>query len=301
MLLQVLIALILALGLFLIISNTDIQLAADRVRDIRQIAKQRRRQLIRASALGSRLEYVERIIQKSNIRIYIPYSVTTHMLMCIVFFILGFLWMQEYMSLPVAIVFGVGMGTIPFLLLKILTDIISYKVKQISVDFLIILKNFLIAGKSNDIFLAFQRTAEYVSEPLKSYINIMVFENEYKINPLQCLDNFLAKLEVSELKLFIENLKICYIYGGDVIALIDTFIEEIGDQNEDEDEEKTEDILLNMGLYILLLINFIVMYFLMNSSYRYSVLQPVWGQVIFALDVVISIYIVIQSINKLQA
>lgn len=300
MLLQAVLALILALGLFLIVSNTDVQLAAERVRDIRQRVKQQRRQLIRASILGSRLEYVENIIQKSNIRLYVPYSVATHVLFCIVFFVLGVLWMQEYMSLPVAIVFGVGMGTIPFLLLKILTDIISYRVKQISVDFLIILKNFLISGKSNDIFLAFKRTAEYVSEPLKSYINIMIYEHEYKINPLQCLDNFHAKLEVSELKLFIENLKVCYIYGGDVVALIDTFIEEIGQQNEDEDEEKTEDILLNVGLYVLLLINFVVMYFLMSSSYRYSVFQTVWGQIVFALDVVISIYIVIQSINKLE-
>ncbi|MFA5576303.1 MAG: hypothetical protein WCZ27_09695 [Tissierellaceae bacterium] len=139
-----------------------------------------------------------------------------------------------------------------------------------------------------------------MSEPLKTYINILVFEHEHKVNPIQCLENFKSNIEVSELKIFIENLKISYIHGGDIVGLVDAFIEEISEQNDDEDEESTEDAILNIGLYILLLVNFVVIYFLINSSYRKSILEPVWGQAIFALDIIISIYIVVQSMLKLQ-
>lgn len=273
----------------------------ERAREIRRKIKANRRKINRTSILGSRLEKIEAMIQKSNIRLYVPYTPRIHLAFCGGLAVMGFFWIRDYMNPFVSIIFGVGLGTLPFLMLKIISDLIAHRVKQISVDFLIILKNFLIAGKYQDIFMAFERAADYVSEPLKSYIHIMNFEHAHKINPIQCLENFKEKIEVTELKIFIENLKVCYIHGGDIVALIDTFIQEIGEQNEDEDEEQAQDKMLNMGLYVLLLVNFIVMFFLLNSSYRYSILEPLWGQLVFAGDILISVYILFQSMSKLEA
>jgi len=247
------------------------------------------------------MERIETMILKSNIRLYVPYTLGIHLVICGSLAVVGFFWIRAYMNPFVSVIFGVGMGTLPFLILRIFSDLIAHRVKQISVDFLIILKNFLIAGKTQDIFLAFQRAADYISEPLRSYIHIMILEHDYKINPVQCLENLKEKIEVAELKIFIENLKVCYIHGGDTVALIDTFIQEIGEQNEDEDEEKTQDRILNMGLYILLLVNFAVMFFLLNSSYRHSILEPLWGQLVFAADMIIAMYILFHSMNKLEA
>ncbi|WP_198006279.1 hypothetical protein [Alkaliphilus oremlandii] len=286
------------MGLLLIITNIEIK----RVLNIgtRKRAK-RNRVNLKNRYFDGKLDYIEKLIQKSNIRIYIPYSVWSHLLICSLLLFLGTAYMKQYINFIVAFIFGIGLSTMPFLMLQIIADIFSYKIKRISVDFLIILKNFFIANKSKDIFDCFSKTSAYVSEPLRSYIDIMVHEHKYKINPVQCLENLKDKLEISELKLFIENLKICYIHGGNIIGLIDAFIEEISQQNDDEDEENTEDSILNMGLYFLLMLNFTVIYFLINSSYRYSILEPVWGQIVFALDIIISIYIVIQSMDKLQA
>lgn len=289
--------LLISVGLFLIVSNIDIKKIAA---EIKRKSSQDGRKIRYSSRLETKLDYIERLIQKSNIRIYIPYSVWSHIFICFMFFFLGIIFMEQYMNIVVSIIFGFGLSTIPFLLLKIITDVLSYRIKRTSVDFLIILKNFFIASKNNDIFDCFKRASEYIADPLKTYINIMIYEHEHKISPIQCLENFKAKIEVSELKLFIENLKICYIHGGDVVALIDAFIEEIGKQNDDEDEESTEDSMLNIGLYLLLLINFTVMYMLLNSGYRHSILEPIWGQVVFSLDIIISIYIVIQSMDKLK-
>lgn len=268
---------------------------------IRQKTNKEKNKIHYNKKISNVLDYLERLIQRSNIRIYLPYSIGLHFFICFIFFILGVIWMNQYMSIIVSIIFGLGLCTIPFLMLKIITDILSNRIKRSSVDFLIILKNFFISSKNTDIFESFKKASEYIAEPLKTYINIMIYEYEYKINPVQCLENLKENIEVSELKIFVENLKICYIHGGDIVGLIDAFIEEISNQNDDEDEESAEDSMLNMGLYILLLVNFIVIYFLINSNYRYSILEPVWGQVVFVLDILISIYIIIESMNKLQA
>jgi len=262
--------------------------------------KYRRREIsIRYNKLRNILENIERLIQKSNLRIYIPYTVYTHLLVCTVMLVIGYIYMRKYFNVFVAVIFGIGLSTIPFLILRIIADVFTYRIKRNSVDFLLILKNFFESSKSKDIFECFERASNYISEPFKTYINIMSYEHRNKINPVQCLENLKNKIEVPELKIFIENLKICFIHGGDVIGLIDVFIEEISEQNDDEDEESTEDTMLNMGLYVLLIINFLVLYFLINSSYRRSILEPAWGQIVFVLDIIISIYMVIQSMIRL--
>jgi len=288
------------LGLLLVISNINTKGISKRIVKVQQRANKEKNRIYYNKKIGKTLDYIERLIQRSNIRVYIPYSIELHLFICFIFFIIGAIWMEQYMSIVVSIIFGLGLCLIPFLLLKIITDILSYRIKRSSVDFLIILKNFFISSKTTDIFESFRKASEYIAEPLKTYINIMIYEYEHKINPVQCLENFKDNIEVSELKIFVENLKISYIHGGDIVGLIDAFIEEISSQNDDEDEESTEDSMLNIGLYILLFINFIVIYFLINSSYRYSILEPLWGQIVFVLDILISIYIVIQSMNKLQ-
>ncbi len=298
--LMITIIVLLFLGLLLLVSNIDINIISREINRIKQRANKEKNRVYYNKRFVNLLDFIERLIQRSNIRVYIPYSIGLHFFVCFIFFILGAMWLNQYMSLIVSIIFGLGLCTIPFLLLKIITDILSYRIKRTSVDFLIILKNFFISGRNTDIFESFKKASEFIAEPLKTYINIMIYEYEHKINPIQCLENFKDNIEVAELKIFVENLKICYIHGGDILGLIDAFIEEISQQNDDEDEESTEDSMLNMGLYMLLLINFIVMYFLINSSYRHSILEPVWGQVVFVLDILISIYIVIQSMSKLQ-
>lgn len=285
-------------GLFLVTTNINLNLLNQKYKEIKEKTKKERNR-IHLSTFTPKLNYIERLIQRSNIRVFFPYSVSGHLFFCFIFFFLGFLWINQYMNFIVSIIFGIGLSILPFLFLRVITDIVSYKVKRSSVDFLIILKNFFISGKNTDIFESFKKASNYIAEPLKTYINIMLYEHEHKVNPIQCLDNLKDNIEVSELKIFVENLKISYIHGGDIVGLIDAFIEEISDQNDDEDEESTEDTILNVGLYILLMINFVVIYILINSNYRYSILQPIWGQIIFVVDIIISIYIVIQSMGRL--
>ncbi|MDK2920168.1 MAG: hypothetical protein PWQ37_2901 [Candidatus Petromonas sp.] len=204
-------------------------------------------------------------------------------------------------NILVSTIFGLLGFMMPFLFLQILSEAMKEKIKKSSIDFLITFKNFLIILEKADIFDAFERTVEFLSEPLRSFVEIMVYERKkYKLNAIKCLNNFKEKLDNPDLHLFIENLKLCYIHGGDYIALTDEFIDEIGKINDIDDEENTEDMLLNMGLYFLLLINFGVIYFILHSKFKYEVLGNKLGSLIFILDFIIAIYIVIMTIKKPQ-
>lgn len=208
--------------------------------------------------------------------------------------------MNQHMSLHIGIIFGAVAAIIPFILLQLFSDLMGYRVKRMSVDFLIILRRFLIGGKGGDIFQAFKKASRHVLQPLKNYVEIFVFEYEHKINPIQCFENLKDRIENSELKLYVDNLQICYVRGGDLVELTDTFIEEIDKQNDDEDEENAKDMLLSLGLYILLYVNFLILYILFNSSYKRAVFDTDWGQIVFILDMIVSFYIAYLTLEKVD-
>lgn len=249
-------------------------------------------------AAGRFFADLEKRIERSNIRFYISYNAWLHLFLCLLLFLLAFSWMEMNMEPYVALIFGALAALLPYILLQLFSDIMGYKVKRMSVDFLIIMRRFLIGGKGADIFEAFKKAGKYVLQPLKNYVELMAYEYEHKVNPIQCFDNLKDRLENSELKLYIENLKICYIRGGDVVALTDTFIEELDRQNDDDDEESAQDTLLSMGLYMLLAVNFLIIYIIFNSSYKMAVFDSGWGQIVFTLDLLVSFYIAYLTLEK---
>ncbi len=243
---------------------------------------------------------IELRIEKSNIRYYINYNPYIHLILCIICFVISANWINQHMNIYISIIFGAVVALTPYILLQLFSDLMSHRVKRMSVDFLIIMRKFLIGGKGGDIFEAFKKASKYVLQPLKNYIEILIYEYEHKANPVQCFENLKDRIENSDLKIYIENLKICYVKGGDVIELTDTFIEEIDKQNDDEDEENAKDKVLSMGLYVLLIFNLIILYILFNSDYKRTVFDSNWGQIVFVLDMIVSFYIAYLTLEKTE-
>lgn len=288
------------LGVFLLGISIDLKGLYRRIREESLKGVRKLEEVAESShgnLLGKIIEHTEILIQKSNIRLYIGYNVWMHFLICMGLAALAFSRAHKYLSVAASLAFTMVMLTIPYVLLQLISDYTGMKEKKNAINFLIILKNFFRAGK-NDIFEAFENVARYVSEPLKSYVEVMVFEYKHKINALTCLGNFKQKLYTPELKLYIDNLAISYVQGGDIIALTDTFINELANLDEDDDKQDTEDRILNYGLYILLSLNFIIVYWIIHSSYKKEVLDSLWGQVVFILDMLISIYIIYMTFEK---
>jgi len=248
------------------------------------------------SRIGRFIKFTDEIILNSNIRVYIPYNVLIHLLICFIFATLSFLWVSQYMNLLTSVLFSVLGFILPYSILQLITTLMIDKIKKYSVDFLIILKNYTVA--TGDIFIAFEKSKSYLIEPLKTYVDIMVYEYKHKIPAVTCMNNFIKKVGYSELKIFMENLKIAYLQGSDIVLLIDEFINEISNLNDDSDKEDTEDKILSIGLYLLLLLNFSVIFYILNSKYKLEITNTFLGQVVFIIDIIISIYIIYMTLEK---
>lgn len=289
-----------SLGIFLIGMTTDIK---DILKGLKQGVSKGSKAIdkslysVRKSRIGRLIEETEIRIQRANIRVYIPYNIFTHFVICIIFASISFMWMNKHMNVFISLIFGIIGLILPYIILQIITYSMNARVKKYSIDFLIILKNFYNATKGN-IFDAFENAKDSYAEPLKTYVDVLVYEYKHKINPLQAMDNFIRKIDSKELKIFMENLKICYTNGGDINALINEFIDETSKLNEDSDAEDTKDKILNFALYILLLFNFGMILYILNSHYRLTIANTFWGQSVFAADLIISIYIIYMTLKK---
>lgn len=291
-------ALLFAVTIFLLIIATEPAKVLNRMRvkSKKKMSKLTDR-MIRNESTGKILTYTQFLVDQSNVRLIIPYNIWIHFLLCIVSGTVSYISISRYISTFMSLAFALVAMMFPYIFLQLVSDIFARREKKNAVNFLIILKNFFKAG-SNDIFQAFRNVTTYIDEPLKSYIDMMVYEYEHKINALVCLKNFRDKIRSCDLKLYIDNMAICYTQGGDIEGLTNTFIEDMSKADEEDMRQDTEDKILNYGLYVLLILNFIIIWWMINGSYRHEILGSIWGQAVFILDMLSSGYIMFMSLKK---
>jgi len=282
-----------------ILIHTDIKKQINVIRRIGDQISEKSKEARSGIYYQGYLQKLETKIQRSNIRYFISfYSVWIHLIISFAFVAAVFMLTNNILSLFVAVTVALGAFFLPLVLLQLLADTMKLKIKKVSLDFLITLKNFFITGEKQDIVNALKKTSKYVSEPLKTYLEIFSYEHEHRINPLMCLDNLIMRIDVNELKMYLENMKICFVFGGDVVALTDTFIEEISEMQNIEEQEDVEDKILNMGLYLLLLLNFGVVFFVLNSGTRIYFTENIAGQIVLVLNILISFVIIYTTIKE---
>lgn len=293
---------LIATGLFLIFSSLDFRTIYEKAKKSLEKEKEILNKTITSAKITNIVKFVERTeqrIQMSNIRLYFShYSVLLHFVLCASSGTIAFLWISKYMNVFVSLFFSLLGLFFPYFLLQFMKDIMNDRIKKHLVDFLTILKNFLVA--TGDIFAAFEKAKDYFIEPLKTYTDIMIYQYKHKVNPITCIDNFINKIQHNELRLFMENLKICIIHGGDIVSLIDEYINEISLLNDDSDKEDAQDQILKMGLYAMLIINFAILYGILNSKYRLEITNTVYGNIAFILDIVVALYIGYGALDKVS-
>lgn len=248
------------------------------------------------SRLGRVFVFTDEMIVSSNINMFFTYNILTHFIVCTLAAAASFNWINNHMNVFISFLFSILGFMMPYAALQLIAESMNYRIQRNSVDFLNILKNFLVS--TGDIFTAFERLKDHAIEPLRTYVDILVFEYKHKIAPEHCFDNFAKKIANKELRLFVENLKIAYMNGSDMVLLIDEYINEIANLNDDSDTEDTNDKILSMGLYALLGLNFMVIAYMLNSSYSYEMTDTLLGQIVFVADIFISLYIIYMSLQK---
>ncbi|HHW32030.1 MAG TPA: hypothetical protein GXX20_10230 [Clostridiaceae bacterium] len=175
--------------------------------------------------LKVRISFMEKIelylIEKSNIRKYIPF-VNSYVLLfcCLIIFIITFrLVYKALLSVIAAGIICIIFSLIPVFVLDILGRYNSEKVRRKLAEFISILNRW--CAVKEDIFYAFERSlGSGLQEPLKSFIRDMIIQINGGVEPLTALEILSMKVDNAQFRDFIINIKQNVRYRGDIRVLL---------------------------------------------------------------------------------
>lgn len=173
-----------------------------------------------------KLSFTEKIelylIDKSNIRRYIPFMNThTLLLVCFIIFIVSF---QPFFRLllfaPSAFILSTVISLIPVFILDLIGRYNSEKVRRKLAEFISVLNRW--CSVKEDIFYAFEKSLDSgIGEPLNTFIRDMVIQVNRGINPLDALGILQMKVDNSQFKDFVINIKQNIKHRGNLKKLLD--------------------------------------------------------------------------------
>ena len=199
----------------------------------------------------------------------------------------------------VAIILSLPGIFIVFAIISYFADKKQDKLERVMNDFFIQLKG---AIKINpDITEAFRRIQDSCLEPFGEYIKSFLNEVNAGEIPEKALYKFANKVDIKRFTLYINNLRYCSIYGGDIEALTRETQKLISDILVQKKKRKKETQSICMVLYILIVIDLII-YFnfaLGNAEYLTLMRDSNIGNFIVNLNL-LSIWIVIWFANLVK-
>ena len=178
-----------------------------------------------------------------------------------------------------------------FIVVQYLADKKQEKLEEVMNDFFIQFRGEI--KVNNDIISAFNKIQNTCLPPFNEYINKMMVEINAGEIPEEALKRFADKVDINKFHLYINNLKYCNTYGGNVEALtIETqkMIEELLKQKK---KRKKETNSVCTALYMLIGIDLLIYFtFIINNTmYLKLMTNSIIGNAIINLNF-ISIWIV---------
>lgn len=170
---------------------------------------------------------LEKTINSSNIKKYIPWlNIYFFLLTVILFFGAAFYITLKITHTYITSLFvAMIIGFLPKGFLEFATVINEKKLRKEYLGFLNVYYGFF--NLSGDVVGAFRKSANYTGEPLKSFINSMVYRyDRSNIDFIQCLDFLAENIKDREFLKFIKFTKLYLIYGGDYEKALEKLIEQ---------------------------------------------------------------------------
>lgn len=192
----------------------------------------------------------------------------------------------------VAVILAIPFAFVGFLMIQYLADRKQDKLEEVMNDFFIQFRGEI--KVNNDIILAFKKIQNTCLPPFNEYISKMIIEINAGEIPEVALKRFAEKVDINKFDLYINNLKYCNTYGGNVELLtIETqkMIEELLKQKK---KRKKETNSICTVLYMLIGIDLLIYFGLIagNASYVKTMTSNSVGNMIINLNF-ISIWIVV--------
>lgn len=181
--------------------------------------------------VGGDMSLVEKVelflIDKSNIRRYLPFiNFYTFALIIAIIFTVTFKPIQETFSfIPTTIIICTIFSAAPVFGLDLMAKYNSEKVRRSLAEFISVLSRW--CSVKNDIFYAFSKSVDSgLGEPLRTFVSDMVIQVNRGIAPVEALEILQVKVDNSQFRDFIINVKQNIRYRGDIRKLLSNLEEQ---------------------------------------------------------------------------
>jgi Flp pilus assembly protein TadB len=192
----------------------------------------------------------------------------------------------------VAIILSVPFVFSGVLVIQYFADKKQEKLEEVMNDFFIQFRGEI--KVNNDIISAFKKIQNTCLPPFNEYINKMMIEIKAGEIPEEALKRFADKVDINKFNLYINNLKYCNTYGGNVETLTIETQKMIEDLLKQKKKRKKETNSICTALYMLIGIDLLIYFnfIISNASYLKLMTNSSIGNAIINLNF-ISIWVVV--------
>lgn len=167
---------------------------------------------------------------------------------------------------------------LPFAVLNMIANYKEEKVEKVFLNFLLQLKNY--TQINNDVIIAMKEVKTV--EPLQGYVKKFLIEISSGIKFEKAIENFKEKIKIKQIKMFLNNLEHCYLYGGNFSELIDRSYDMIEDIQREKRKRIEETKSARIVLFILIFLDILVyISFVKSNSENYFIMKKsIMGNII---------------------
>jgi Flp pilus assembly protein TadB len=154
-----------------------------------------------------------------------------------------------------------------FAIIQYLADKKQEKLEEVMNDFFIQFRGEI--KVNNDIISAFNKIQKTCLPPFNEYINKMMIEIKSGEIPEEALKRFADKVDINKFHLYINNLKYCNTYGGNVETLTVETQKMIKELVKQKKKRKNESNSICTALYLLIGIDLLIYFSFIISNANY--------------------------------
>jgi len=220
------------------------------------------------TGLGIFKNYQARLIEKSNIRRFIPFF-SPQLLLCIKAFIALVIAGPVYnmtMFLPSTVIICFLFSLLPDILLDLVARYNSVVIRRSLAEYVAVLNRW--CQVREDIFYAFEKSLQSgaVSEPLKTFIRDMLIQVKNGIAPEFALSLLQNKVDNPQFNDFIVNIRYCVINRGDIRRLLSNLEDQFYKIEEEYNRRKISTYRDRIVIYIVMFAIIVIAYFFLKLN-----------------------------------
>ena len=205
-------------------------------------------------------EHIDLLLSRSQIKYNFYFNFWSFIIITILFFFFGlYSFMEVTNDFLSSLLAGIGVGFVPYVFLEVMAAIKGRQIKnQILTLIPILINNAKLT--SGDVFQTIKKSVPKTKEPMRIYLDEFVEEYESGLNIEKCFENLKNKVMDYRFTRLVDAMEIHLYKGGNVAVTLNSIQKEYLAREIEEDRRKKETFANVLGVYIIVLTNFFIVY-----------------------------------------